>query len=152
MHITRPGFTGAWTKNGVKHHLARFAPSQVVEISGLRVLDLARTAVDIAREHGQPYGEIACDAAMRRGVTRAAAGGSDLEPMTNWPHVRRTRLAVDFADPRAESLVETLGRLARCRDSGSEERIGPQFPAPVGGRVVWGDIRVGCHLFECDGK
>jgi hypothetical protein len=20
------------------------------------------------------------------------------------------------------------------------------------GRVVWGDIRVGCHLFECDGK
>jgi len=35
-------------------------------------------------------------------------------------------------------------------------QLGPialQFPARLeNGRVVWGDIWVGCHLFECDGK
>ena len=36
VHITRPGFTGAWTKNGVKHHLARFSQDQVVEVDDLR--------------------------------------------------------------------------------------------------------------------
>ena len=55
----------------MKHHLARFAQDQVVEVNGLRVLDLARTAVDIAREHGTPYGEIACDSAMRGGQPRS---------------------------------------------------------------------------------
>ncbi len=72
VHITRPGTTGAWTKFGVKHHLAAFSDDQVVEVDGLRVHDMARAAVDVAREHGTPYGEIACDSAMRHGVTRAA--------------------------------------------------------------------------------
>ena len=150
VHITRPGTTGAWSKNGVKHHLARFSEDQIVQLGALKVLDLARTAVDIAREHGQPYGEIACDATLRRGVPRAALETA-MGPMTNWPHIRRTREAVAFADPRAASLVETMGRLLV-----TELQLGPvdlQFPARVeGGRVVWGDIRVGCHLFECDGK
>jgi hypothetical protein len=150
VHITRPGYTGAWTKNGVKHHLARFATDQVVDVGDLRVLDLARTAVDIAREHGQPYGEIACDAVMRRGVTRAQLEAA-VAPMTYWSGVRRTRAAIDFADPRAESLVETMGRML-------VERLGLggvdlQFPFRVeDGRVLWGDIRVGRHLFECDGR
>jgi hypothetical protein len=150
VHITRPGTTGAWTKNGVKHHLARFSEDQVVVLGDLKVLDLPRTAVDIAREHGSPYGEIACDAALRRGVPRAALEAA-VAPMTNWPHVRRTRDAIAFADRRAASLVETMGRLL-VAELGLGP-IDPQFPARVeGGRVVWGDIRVGCHLFECDGK
>ncbi len=150
VHVTRPGTTGAWTKNGVKHHLARFTDDQVVELGDVRVLDLPRTAVDIAREHGSPYGEIACDATLRHGVPRAALAAA-AAPMTNWPHIRRTREAINFADPRAESAVETMGRLLV-----TELQLGPvdpQFPARLeDGRVVWGDIRVGCHLFECDGK
>ena len=71
--------------------------------------------------------------------------------MAYWPHIRRTRAAVDFADPGAESLVETLGRiLVSCL---GVEDVETQFPAQLeSGRVVWGDIRVACHLFECDGK
>src|SRR4051812_14051295 len=45
VHITRPGWPKAWTENGVKHHLASFADAQVHELNGLRVLDLARTAL-----------------------------------------------------------------------------------------------------------
>jgi hypothetical protein len=149
-HITRRGSTTAWSRYGVKHHYAGFKPAQVVHIDGLEVLDLARTAVDMAREHGEPYGEIACDAAMRRGVTRAALREA-CEPMTNWPHVQRTRRAIEFADPGAETAIETLGRLLI-----DEMGIGPvdtQFPARLeDGRVVWGDMRVGCHVFETHGK
>ncbi len=150
VHITRPGFTGAWTKNGVKHHLARFLLDQVVEVDDLRALDLARTAVDMAREHGRPYGEIACDAAMRRGITRAAMEAA-LALMGHWPYVGRARDAVAFADPGADSVVETCGRLL-VAELGLDD-VETQFPAMLeDGQVVWGDIRVGRHLFECDGK
>jgi hypothetical protein len=150
VHITRPGTTGAWTKFGVKHHLARFGDHQVEEIDGLRVLDMARTAVDIAREHGTPYGEIACDSAMRRGVTRAALETA-VEPMVFWPYSRRARAAVAFADPGAESVLETLGRLLVTALGIGE--VDTQFPLALeDGRVVWGDIRVGCHIFEAHGK
>jgi hypothetical protein len=149
-HITRRGSTTAWTRYGVKHHYAGFKPEQVVEIDGLEVLDLARTAVDIAREHGEPYGEIACDAAMRRGVTRAELYEA-CDPMTNWPHIQRIRRAVAFADPGAQTAIETLGRiLVKALGIGP---IDTQFPYRLSdGRVRWADMRVGCHLFETHGK
>lgn len=150
VHITRPGFTGAWTKAGVKHHLAPFTREQVTAGDGFDVLDIARTAVDIAREHGEPYGEVACDAALRMGVTRDELYAA-CAPMTSWPYVRRTRHAVDFADPGAESVVETLGRLLVAALGVGEADT--QFPVQLeNGRVMWADIRVGCHLFEADGK
>ncbi len=150
VHITRPGSTAAWTRAGVKHHLARYTSDQVHKVNGLDVMDLARTAVDIAREHGPPYGEIACDAAMRLGVSRR-----DFEDacavMTSWPHIHRTRQAVAFADPRAKNLAETLGRLFVV-----ELGLVPvdlQFPVQIAsGRVRYGDILAGCHLFEIDGN
>jgi putative AbiEi antitoxin of type IV toxin-antitoxin system len=154
VHITRPGFTTAWTEYGVKHHLARFAETQVVEANGLRVLDMARTAVDVAREHGRPYGEVACDSAMRRGVSRAALEAA-LEPMRSWPHVNRARDAVGFADPRAASVAESLGRdLVRelMGMLGITAHLELQFPVPLqSGRIAWCDILLGCHDFEPDG-
>jgi len=150
VHITRPGSTGAWTKFGVKHHLARFGEHQVVEVNGLRVLDMARTAVDIAREHGTPYGEIACDSAMRHGVSRAALEAA-VDPMLFWPYSRRARAAVAFADPGAETVLETLGRILVAALGVGE--VDTQFPLALeDGRVVWGDIRVGRHIFEAHGK
>jgi hypothetical protein len=150
VHITRPGTTGAWTKFGVKHHLARFSEHQVTEAEGLRVLNAARTAVDIAREHGTPYGEIACDSAMRMGVTRGALEEA-VAPMTFWPYSRRSRAAVDFADPRPDRVLETLGRLLVTALGVGEVDL--QFPVQLeSARIVWGDIRVGCHIFEAHGK
>jgi hypothetical protein len=150
VHITRPGSTNAWTEYGVKHHLARYRREQVMHIDGLDVLDLARTAVDIAREHGEPYGEIACDAAMRRGVPHSALEDA-CAIMVHWPHHRRTERAVAFARPEAANLAETMSRMLV-----SELGIGavdPQFPVRLdSGRVVWGDLRVGCHIFEFFGE
>ena len=129
VHITRAGHTGAWTKAGVKHHLAAYTEEQVVTIDQLKVLDIPRTVVDIAREHGEPYGEVACDAALRRGVPRSALMAA-YEPMRSWKHVTRTRRAVEFAQPLAESVLETR---AGCWSppSGSTRRwsSSPRLPA-----------------------
>jgi hypothetical protein len=148
VHITRPGSTAAWTRAGVKHHLATFGKDQVEIRNGLAVLDLARTAVDIARELGRPYGEIACDAVRRRGVSRAQLEEASAV-MVNWPHIRGTRRAIAFSDPRAANLAETLGRLFV-----EELGLAPddlQFPVQIRDTVRWGDILVGRHLFEVDG-
>jgi hypothetical protein len=149
VHITRPGFTSAWTRYGVKHHYARFRPSQLVEIDGFRVLDMARTAVDIGREHGEAAGVVACDSAMRRGAPRSALIEAHL-PMDHWPGIVQARSAVDLADPRAENAAESLARLLVL-----ELGIGrpdPQFPVAIASGVAWADLRVGNHLFEVDGR
>ncbi|GAA3677626.1 hypothetical protein GCM10022237_41330 [Nocardioides ginsengisoli] len=148
VHVTRPGFTNAWTEYGVRHHLARFSSRQVQQAAGLPALDLARTAVDIARERGVADGVVACDAAMQRGVTRG-----DLEDayaiMAFWPGVRAAREAVDLADPGAESVHESLTRLLVIDAGlGTPET---QFPVRTAAGVRWCDLRVGNHIVEADG-
>lgn len=150
VHVTRPGFTSAWTRAGVSHHYARFAPGEVVTtVEGVRHLDVPRTAVDLARQHGYLPGLVACDWALRQGVTRAALLESCLT-MTYWPGIVTVRSAIARADGRAESVAETLGR-----DLVEELGVGPvdpQFPLRLDGRVGWFDLRVGNHLFEVQGK
>ena len=70
--------------------------------------------------------------------------------MTRWPYVRQARAALAFSDPRAESPGESLARILI-----SELGIGEvdlQFPLPVAGRTAFADLRVGCHVFEFDGR
>ncbi len=149
VHITRPGFTAAWTEYGVKHHLARFRPEQVLDADGLKTLDLARTAVDIARERDEDHGLAALDGAMRMGVTREQLW-SAVEPMTNWPHVTRVRRGIEDADPGAQTIVESLGRrFALELGIGRPET---QFPVVLATGTVWCDLRIGCHVIEIDGK
>lgn len=148
VHITRPGFTGAWTEYGVKHHLARYRPEQVVEVNGVQVLDIARTAVDIGRERGVTDGLVACDSALRMGVPRSALTDA-LEAMRNWPNVTSARTAAELADAGAQDPGESL-----ARELVLELGLGPvetQFPMWLGDRVAWCDLRVGCHIFEFDG-
>ncbi len=149
VHVTRPGFTNAWTEHGVKHHLAHFRPEQVVEINGVRVLNLARTAVDIARERGEMHGVPACDSAMRMGVPREALIEAS-RPMVSWPYVTQVRSSIDLADPGAQTVGESLCRLlVHELDIGRPET---QFPVSISGGVAWCDIRVGNHMFEFDGR
>jgi hypothetical protein len=149
VHVTRPGFTNAWTENGTKHHLARFSDEQRVIVEGRPTLDLARTAVDIARERGLKDGLVACDAAMRMGVSRSALQVA-VEPMENWPGSRTARTCVRIADPGAENVLESLGReLVLEAGIGAPET---QFPVRTSEGTRWCDMRVGNHVIETDGK
>ena len=148
-HITRPGVGGSRTEHGVRHHLGREAPPYTTAIDGLAVTALARTALDLGREHGYRTGVAACDAAMRLGVTHADFS-EHLALMRRWPYVGRARTAAEYADPRAESLLESLVRIF-LGDLGLGAPW-PQFPLRVGDRVIWLDFVIGCQAIEADGR
>ncbi len=148
-HLTRPGVGGSRSEHGIKHHLGRQLPEGNVEVDGIMCTGLARTALDLAREHGLPAGLVACDAALRRGVTTTELR-DHLEMMTCWPNVTRAREATRLADGGAETPGESLMRLLVV-----ELGLGQpwtQFPLRVDGRVVFLDLLIGCHDFEFDGK
>src|SRR5690606_90959 len=109
-HVTRPKVHGDRARAGIKHHLAPFTSDQVLSIHRIPVLDHARTALDMAREHGFGPGVAACDEVLRHGVPRAALLDA-ADSMANWPQIRTVRRAIEYADPGAESYLESLGRL-----------------------------------------
>ncbi|MGI8524274.1 MAG: hypothetical protein ACR2K3_13350 [Nocardioides sp.] len=148
-HLTRPNVQGSRTEHGVKHHLGPVpSPSRVV-IHALPATGLARTALDVAREHGLPTGLAACDAARRLGVS-CADFTDELACMTHWRGVICAREAASLADPRPENAAESLARLLVIElGIGTPE---PQFALLIHGRVIWCDLRVGNHVFEFDGR
>jgi hypothetical protein len=148
VHVTRRGVRGGRTEHGVKHHRASYLQQQVVQVEGVPVLDAARTAVDIAREHGYVRGTVACDSARQLGVGLGALWAA-VEPMTCWPEVTVVRACIQDCDPGAESVGETLGRLL-LREIG----LGPietQFELRDDTGWARCDMRVGRQLYEFDG-
>lgn len=148
-HVGRPGIVGSHIRHGVKHHLAPYAAEQVTEVDGVRVLDAARTALDVARECGFRQGLVAADSALRAGATRA-----DLEramsAMHHWPNKAVVREVVLSASPLADSVAETLGReLVTELGYGVPQA---QFGLTADGRTAWCDLRLGRHFFEIDGE
>ncbi|WP_205474405.1 type IV toxin-antitoxin system AbiEi family antitoxin domain-containing protein [Nocardioides sp. SYSU D00038] len=149
VHFTRLGVLGGRTRHGVKHHKAPFTPRQLVELDGQWMLDPARTAVDIAREHGLRHGLAACDSARRLGTSVLELSAA-VAAMEYWPHVTRARAAVGLADPGAANAGESLTRLLLV-----ELGLGPietQFGLRADGRTVFCDLRVGRHVVEFDGR
>ena len=147
-HITRPAVGGSRTRFGVKHHLSQTMPP-IVELGGLHVTGLARVALDLAREHGFAAGVVACDGVLRRGVTRVDLE-TELDGMWCWPGITRSRESVVYADPGAESIGESLSRILL-----EELGLGPvetQFAVRLPTGTVWCDLRIGCHVFEFDGR
>jgi hypothetical protein len=148
-HILRPGVGGSRTEHGVKHHLSRVSPRELETVDGIKVTGLARTALDIGREHGFEAGAVAVDGALRRGVTRKQFV-DELEIMENWPGISSSRGAVDVGDAGAETVGETMARLLVL-----ELGIGrpsTQFAVRIASGEAWCDLRVGCHVFEFDGR
>ncbi len=149
-HITRPGVGGSRTEHGVKHHLGQGLPWVRSIAAGLPVTPLARTAVDIAREHGLAHGVCAMDSAMRLGADERDFARA-LVAMKHFPHIRRARLALELADPGAENAGESMARLL-VMESVPSGPIQTQYPMLIRGRVVWLDLVVGCHAYEFDGR
>lgn len=150
VHITRPGVGGSRTEHGVKHHLGHGLPWVRSFAGGLPVTPLARTAIDIAREHGVEAGVCAMDSALRRGASERDFARA-FAAMGHFPHIRRARLALALADPGAENAGESMARLLVAESVPSAD-LQTQYPVLVQGRVVWLDLVVGCHAVEFDGR
>ncbi|NGN95249.1 type IV toxin-antitoxin system AbiEi family antitoxin domain-containing protein [Nocardioides sp. KC13] len=148
-HVTRHPVVGSHNKWGVKHHLAPYLDEQVVRVNGFEVLGLARTAIDIAREHGRPYGVVAVDSARRMGVSVDDLW-EVLDHMQHWPNRRLAREAIELSYAGVESIGESLTRdvLEELGLTGIET----QFDITDGIRTARFDLRVGRHIFEFDGR
>lgn len=90
-------------------------PDDVVQVHGVPVTTTARTAVDVARG-GFAAGVVTADAVLRRGVGRAELERV-LARSPRWPGRRTAVDVVAFADPLAETALESLGR-ARLHQCG----------------------------------
>lgn len=149
IHLTRYGVQGSRTEHGIKHHLTR-RPVEVHDLNGLPVTGPAKTAMDLAREHGWRSGACAADAAMRMGAVADDFHDTN-ERMWSWPGIRECRRAAEVADPGAETPGETLVRLM-VLDLGLGIPPITQFPVRTRAGVAFCDILVGCHVFEFDGR
>jgi hypothetical protein len=150
-HVTRPGVWGSRTEHGVKHHLSRLTPAVAGSPAGVPATSLARTALDLGREHGFVVGLTACDAARRRGVTPADLE-AELATMSCWPGITRPRAAADHSDPGAENVGESLARLLVAEVAPGLGRPRTQFPVRTSSGVRWCDLVLACHVFEFDGR
>jgi hypothetical protein len=148
-HLTRYGVGGSRTHYGVKHHLTQLGLLNTVVLEGMPVTGLARTVVDLGREHGWLSGMVAADDALLNGLERADLE-AELAVMRCWPGVTEARAGVDKARLGAESVGESVTRPFLEEIGLADPDL--QFPVRIGGRVAWVDLRIGCHLVEFDGR
>ncbi len=148
VHVTRERVLGDRLDSGIKHHGAVYHPDQETTTSGLPVLDLARTALDMAREHGFSAGLAVADPVLRRGVPRSELWRA-VEMMRCWRHVRAVREVIDLADGGSESWLESEGRALVLHLGIGRPQT--QFGLTDGARTAYADIRRHRHLFEVDG-
>ena len=83
--------------------------SEVTELDGVKVTTLARTAADMARTASREWGLIACDAALRQGLSRDELAIA-LECHPRLRGIVRARTVVELADARSESPAESISR------------------------------------------
>ena len=160
VHVTVPGQAERWAA-GLRVHSSCLPDEFVTTIDGIRVTTLARTAMDLARGRSLPWALVAIDGACRRLIELERPGASrelrernvphelvahardqleDAFAVTwSWPGTRTVRQALDLADPRSESPLESWSR-GWILLSGLPQ---PATAGPVSGasgRRYWGDF------------
>jgi hypothetical protein len=80
-------------------------------VGAVPCLPVARTVIDLVREHGVASGVVPLDYALHRGLTTLDEVQATLDLCIRWPGVRAARDAVAAADARSESPLESLSRL-----------------------------------------
>ena len=96
---------------------------------GVVLTSAARTVVDLARTCSFTEGVVVADSALRMRKTTLAEMRSVIDDCGRWPGVKRAREVVAFCDARAESALESIGRVV-FRDHGLPP---PSLQVEVGG-------------------
>src|SRR4051812_3889582 len=101
------------SRNGSGFTMVRspLAPGDVVTREPLRLTTPARTLADCARDWPLESAVVAMDAALLTGRVAEADGRRVLEAQRTWPGAPAARRALQLADGRAESPLESRGRL-----------------------------------------
>jgi very-short-patch-repair endonuclease len=111
--LTRPVTrrSGRPRSDGLFFHAAELPDDHVTRLLGAQVTTVARTVVDLARVSSFMSAVVTADSALRADATSKEALISTCDACAGWPGVRQARRAVDFSDPRAESVLESCARV-----------------------------------------
>ncbi len=97
---------------GILLHMAALPAGHVTRCRGVPVTSVARTVVDLARTVPFAAGVVAADSALRDEQTTPDELEAVLARCQRWPGIQRARRVVAFADPEAESVLESISRVA----------------------------------------
>jgi len=89
---------------------AGLTTADLSRLHGLPITSVARTVVDLARELSLREAIVTVDHALRFGTTTDELR-TVLDRQHRWPGIARARTAIDFADPGAESALESIARV-----------------------------------------
>ena len=149
--ITRPPEAPRRAPGRVRVHYASLPGEHLTAVLGVRVTSAARTVVDLARALPFADAVVAADAALHRRRTGQAELERVLARCRGWPGSNQAARVLAFADPGAESPLETLARIMFAEHG---------LPPPVSQarfRDREGSMRVDFHwpqyatVVECDG-
>lgn len=98
-------------RTDVRLHCATLPDEHVTGRYGVTVTTPARTTVDLARGTTYEEGVVMTDSVLGRGHATRAELDRVLADCRGWPGTRQAARVVRFADPGAESVLESLARL-----------------------------------------
>ncbi|MGV8849775.1 MAG: hypothetical protein ACOH16_09520 [Propionibacteriaceae bacterium] len=112
VHFSRPGHGGNDLIGDRRLHAGDLDDRWLTSVDGIRVTNVPRTVVDVARTQPQLAAVAAIDAALHRGLTDPAELVAAFEAEHRWVGSQWARRALKAADGRPESPGETWARLA----------------------------------------
>jgi hypothetical protein len=150
--VIAPTVEGGRSRGGLVKRASSTA-RDVTRTRGVGVTTAAQTVVDLARR--LPFGEGlgVADHALRTSLVTPAELAERLHAFRSSRGARRARRTLEFADARAESLLESLSR-ATMLDLGAGPDELQRAVVDATGRVMRGDFwwdRAGL-IGECDGR
>ncbi len=149
LHLT--GAPHSRPAPGLMRHTDALSDDDIVEVGGIRVTSLERTAYDLARTLDLAGAMAAVDAVLARvggdprdfdaGTAETVRERLGARAAASDRGVRQARFVFGFADGRASSAIESLGRLRAYEAGFREFRLQVPVPAPRGG-LFWVDLRL----------
>ena len=97
---------------GVRVYSAELPDGHVTRRFGVACTTAARTVVDLARCGTLDAGVVVADSALRMKLTERGELAAVLEACGGWPGMATARRAIEFCDGRAESVLESIARVA----------------------------------------
>lgn len=99
------------SRRGVRSTEAYLEPGDVVEMFGIRVTSPVRTAFDLARQRDLILRVVGVDAMMNRGGCSLDELNDYIRDHGHWRGIRWAREAMIYAEPLAQSPMETKQRM-----------------------------------------
>lgn len=110
VHVTRLDGGAGRVEGDVVHHVGTCSPDEVVEIDGLRLLPVARCAVECGSTASSEAALIVFNSMLHRELATPEDLYHQFDAMSSWPRVRHLHVPVRMADPRVDSVGESRGQ------------------------------------------